>query len=209
MLAAERFGSVLILPLFLFQLLLLFAYGLSDPSIHSYFEALISSKVLTYFCLIAGGLLVFLTIVRFLILEVLLYLRHIVPNSWTILLGQIERQAKAAVGSMGIVRFTVVSFVEFFLGAFLAISLLFYGLSNSFGALINVHSMNFAEAAISILYSLPLVGSIMHRFFPAGLYEHAYFGSTAPAVLEIGSKFIFTTVVIGIVVRLLSFARSK
>jgi hypothetical protein len=91
-----------------------------------------------------------------------------VPGSLSQFFYAATQLLKAQQAKMGLVPFAMVAVFEFMSGAFLALNLLIYGASNTFSLPMTSGGMNFVETFLSILLSVPILGSIVGWMFGIG-----------------------------------------
>lgn len=197
--------QVWMLPLFLFHLFVMFAYGLKTSVVDDYFNALKSSTTLLAASWILGSLGVAIAAFRYAFLEATNYLRRIIPSVWSQLAAATEAEAKKQAKQLGYVGFVILNGLEHFLRTFMSLALLFYALSGSDV----LPTMNFGEATVAVISNIPLIGE-----YGRAMFANSPFAS--PSIPGVTGKlaaglvgFLFATVAVGILVRLVLLSRKK
>ncbi|MBP6748253.1 MAG: hypothetical protein KA144_01330 [Xanthomonadaceae bacterium] len=197
--------QVWMLPLFVFHLFVMLAHGLSTPVVDDYFNALRASTTLLVLSWILGSLGVAIATFRYAFLEATNYLRKIVPSVWSWIAAATEREAKTQAKQLGYVGFVVLNGAEHFLRTFMSLSLLLYALSNSS----LLPPMNFGEATIAVLSNVPLLGDYARAAFASSPFASPTLPDLSGKLISGLVGFLFTTVAVGILVRLLLLARKE
>ena len=109
---------------------------------------------------------------------------------------------------LGTLKYIIATTVEFVTGAFLAMNIFIYGLSNTIDIPMMSTGVNFIEAFLLIALSVPIIGPSLGWVLGIGetvgnyhVYRHG--------LLMYVSAFIISTVTFGVVYRLIRMGRSK
>jgi hypothetical protein len=202
-LLVDKLLHIWLLPVFFFNLLLLFLFGSQDPAIIQFYRRLQTSAVLSNGALFFGTVGVSIAIFRYMFLEFAVYVRNVVPSVWGYLADQLATQYENSSQKRSAILI-VVSFVELSLLAGMALSFLIYGVSNAIPGLTSLSPLTYSDSIRYMFFHLVGVESIL--------------GVSASKELSLLSddkmvaflvSFMFTTVILGMVGRQLRLAIAK
>lgn len=205
----DMWFQILILPLFLFHLFVMLAFGSGDKVIFSYFERLRESNFLNIICLLVGAAGTGIAVFRYTFIEFAIYVKRLVPGIWSQIGDQIEEAQKKAARGLGIVIFTCGNAIEFSLRVVMALSLLLYGLFNAPFSIASFPRINFGQAIVTVLVNIPLLGGLFKYLLGQNSYLFVQYSPVVNNVIKIGVWFMFSTVILGLTRRAVYLATSK
>lgn len=207
-LALERALSYLLLPTYILSLVIAALVGPNNGAIYNYYEELKKLNILSRCNLVLGLLLALGVILRFVVMEVAAMTEKWVPNQlsqfFQRITGVLEEQRK----KMGPGPFMTIAILEFMSGAFLALNLLLYGISNTLRLPVASKNMNFVEVFVLIVFSVPGLGSALRWIFDIREAIGFYRVYQDPVWNWLSASFL-STIAFGWVVRLFRMSKGK
>jgi hypothetical protein len=207
-LVVETFFTVVLAPLFIFQIISLLALGTSNASLFNYFGAINEIRVIQVLAIPIILIIVLSFFLRFAYLEIAGYVASAGPTLFGQLAGQTMRHQQVAQQKMGFIWFAIYNAFEFGVRAFFVATLALYAVGGPVLTMLSGRAMNFGEAIISSLFNIPLIGWMLQRFIDAGLYSGAIRFSGQNAVLETAIVAIYSVVAIGVISKTITRQKS-
>lgn len=199
-LTAERAMSILLLPAYIMSITIILGLGFDQGDLYQYYDAIKSLSFLSWANLIVGFLLLLAVLFRFLIFEVLAATEKLVPSKLSYYFLTLTNHLKTAKTRLGLVPFMLLATLEFMAGTFLALNLFIYGVSNAITVSYLSNGMNFIEALLLIVFSVPFVGTGIEWIY--GLENSlGSYNIKRDEILAYVSSGVITTVTIGLLVR--------
>ncbi|PHQ70710.1 MAG: hypothetical protein COB97_04080 [Paracoccus sp.] len=199
----EKILGVLTFPVFALLVLMVLIYGTGNNVVFSFLELLSSTNFFSWLALAIGTAMVLGSVVRFFVLELGRLTASLVPNRLTNIFDSTKRIQAAARGKLGLVRFLLITVIEFVVIPVQAATIFTYGAINVLSA---SGEANFFESAGLVVTSIPLVPLILTEFYSFsgvfGLYE-----VPRQPVLSWGVSVFFASVIAGVVFRLILLSR--
>jgi hypothetical protein len=197
----ERVASVLLLPAYFMSMAIAFYAGLDNMTVHQYYEVLKSLRLLSYANLAVSAALMFGLLTRYVVMEIGALTEKWVPNQLSQFFFSATELLKAQRAKMGLIPFVFIAAFEFMAGAFLAMNMFIYGVSNILDVPSVSSGMNFVEAFIFVILSVPFVGRglawVLNIKSAVGLY-----GVHNSPILGFVSSTFISTITLGYLLRM-------
>jgi Type IV secretory system Conjugative DNA transfer len=198
--------SFFILPIFGFQVLLMFLFGLNDYKIFSYFEALKSSSFLSIASLVIGTFIIIVLFGRTIFIGVGRGRKKHAPSIIGTLFLGLRANLEKSRNALGFAPFLTMIIIEYAIRSTMSCILLIYGVFAVFN--INGISINFGQTITLFLKSTPGIGELIFpHMLGTNRYTNIDISDYVGKVVSIGIGILFSVAVLGIVGGLIALSR--
>jgi hypothetical protein len=201
LLITDQLLTFISMPIFLFFCAILMLFGLHDTDVFNFLNTLRASRLFSTLSLIIGIYCIINLFARVAYIEIGNYLRRRALTPLGAGLLQIQASIEQLRQRLGTPSFVSVTAIEFFLRALMAISLTIYGGFN----LLSHIKINFGQALVLAIEKIPGAGELLApHIFGSNPYSSVPMSDDLARILSIGIGVVFTTGVVGLVMRFLS-----
>ena len=209
LLYSESWIGMLLIPLFIYHILLFYLFSLDNANIYAYFETLKSSKFLSISSLVFGAAALSVLIFRNVLIEFGTYFRKVRPGHLSRYINFIERAVTANKRQVGLAFFMFMFFLEIFIKAIMSVSTLVYGVSNVINLQLMQASVNFGQSILLVVSNIPIIGRTIKYFLGPNQYTSVIVSDTFANFLGSLVWFVFSTMILGLAGRIFAMVRSE
>ena len=184
-------------PIFLFNLFLLFSYGAESSDVLQYFQMLAESRFLRYMSAFVGFILIGTMIFRSAYLELGAYRKRIIPGGLSFAFEAMEAELNSVAYKIGKTYLVALLCIGFLVEAMAGITVFTYGVISVF----LLPAFNFGQAIILTLQNIPLLSFVISPMLSDSPYVSHDMPERIKDYAAYSINFIFSTVFLGIIVR--------